>query len=90
MVQGGFVVGPAETPKTIRAIIPLQPYLANFVDGTGKEHTQVVLFNPTTGASLVIHESLAGTAIVSDAQDWFSKAFKAAIQQQSLSEPKSA
>jgi hypothetical protein len=83
VVEGGFVLGRADhnAPKTVRAAVPLEPYLVNFIDGAGKEHTQVAFITPNKTV-LLIHEAVQGTAIVSDAAEWLTAQLTRAISQQ--------
>jgi len=81
--NGQIIVDKDPKTKGLKRLMPIETYLAEYVDGSGKPQTRVVFRVPgdDRDLSFVMQDRISGTLVATQASKWFendmNKAFKA-------------
>jgi len=62
-------------PNSIQKIAQLDTYLVAYKDGEGKDQARVVFRIPGADATFMVNAKISGKNIVTQAHNWFHKAF---------------
>lgn len=70
-----FVTATQEQDQTVQKIAPLQAYLVQYKDGSGKQQVRVVFQVPNTEAIFILANSVSNVSLLKTATKWFTNAF---------------
>ena len=84
-----FVTTPIEegkAPQTLQKVAAVDVYLAQYVDGHGKQQTRIVFKIPGSDAVFVLNHQIAGQATVKSSTGWFNNQFNDRIKELELAQ----
>lgn len=64
---------PTGTPRTVKSVTKLDPYLVSFTDGEGRDQVRIVLRVPGSDHVFVVQEKIQGSFVVTKGNNWFNK-----------------